>query len=75
MPFLICFSRDKVMIIFNILFIRFPDRFSISETFEMESFTKTYIFLIYVISFVYFLLIIICIFYFYNEFQVCCACF
>ncbi len=30
------------MIILNILFIIFPDRFSISETFEMESFTKMF---------------------------------
>ncbi len=51
MPFLICLSRDKVMIILNIIFIIFPDRFSISETFEMESFTKTYFFIIFYMQF------------------------
>ncbi len=39
------------MIILNIIFIIFPDRFSISETFEMESFTKTYFFIIFYMQF------------------------
>ncbi len=43
MQFLICFSSDKIKIILKILFRRFPDSFSISETFEMESFTNTLI--------------------------------